>query len=235
MHNLPCEYPVPAPARHGTDLVPRCAGDDGDISVPLPTTNLSGSNITPSPQCHDADALQVSMPESWMDQLPTAPSTMNNSQAFLSETMDSTICISLLMCYGSDGLKSSPIHSPLRTHLPESTLHMPNFPNQESIPPRTKHSMEYFLRVLRTWPCMMAREMQLPPIFHQSHDAVEHSPPALTNCLKLTKTWYRQNAESSEIFHESVIMEIETISSNVNFFKTSMCVEPSNMALVLDL
>ncbi|ETS78237.1 hypothetical protein PFICI_10299 [Pestalotiopsis fici W106-1] len=54
-----------------------------------------------------------------------------------------------------------------------------------------KHSMRTIFRVLRSWPRMLAKEFQLPPIIHPLQFK-EGTPRPLANCIALCKIWSGQ-------------------------------------------
>ncbi|KEY65635.1 hypothetical protein S7711_07884 [Stachybotrys chartarum IBT 7711] len=74
-----------------------------------------------------------------------------------------------------------------------------------------RHSMELVLRVLRTWPGMLAEEFQLPPIFHYTQ---HNTPPLLlpmSHCVTLTKMWHGQGQGSVRIVHNALIAATELL------------------------
>lgn len=87
---------------------------------------------------------------------------------------------------------------------------------QDTTPPLAKHSMQTLLRVLRTWPSMLAKGFQAPPIFHHSirDDECNVAQP-LANCCTLTRMWYLQQEGSSSIVQETITRELKIILANV--------------------
>ncbi len=69
--------------------------------------------------------------------------------------------------YGSNPSNGTSVSSLEQDLLSDQWL-LPFLPSPATTPPLAKHSMELILRVFRTWPCMMAREVPHPPIFHPS-------------------------------------------------------------------
>lgn len=55
-------------------------------------------------------------------------------------------------------------------------------------PPLVQHSMETLLRALRTWPRILCKGFQLPPMFHHTISRTAISLP-LANCCTLVKMW----------------------------------------------
>lgn len=126
---------------------------------------------------------------------------------------DSTRCPTLDLYDEIDFTSNSSNNSTLG--LTESPWDFPFFPSVATTPPLTKHSMEYLFRVFRTWPRMMAREMQLPPIVHLSHISGKSIPTALANCYALSKIWYASSEEQVEVVQETILKEMQTLFKNV--------------------
>lgn len=82
-------------------------------------------------------------------------------------------------------------------------------------PPLAKHSMETLLRVIRTWPSMLAKELQTPPILHSSHVCAETRLKPLANCTTITKMWAGQSTGASEIVRQTVLQELRTLLGQV--------------------
>ncbi|KAL2073435.1 hypothetical protein VTL71DRAFT_10759 [Oculimacula yallundae] len=83
-------------------------------------------------------------------------------------------------------------------------------------PPLVQHSMETLLRAIRTWPRILCKGFQLPPMFHHSILSTDVSLP-LANCCTLVKMWEGQFAGTNTIVHDTVMTEIKTLFRN---FKT---------------
>ena len=101
---------------------------------------------------------------------------------------------------------------------------LPQLNQADTTPLLAKNSMRILLRVFRTWPRMLVKEFQLPPIFH--HTAVplgKPLPQLLSNCFTLAKMWDCQLEGSSEMVQETVSRETKAIFSNVSPNKTFLC------------
>ncbi|EPE30857.1 C6 finger-containing protein [Glarea lozoyensis ATCC 20868] len=85
------------------------------------------------------------------------------------------------------------------------------YPNPATTPALPRHSMEYLFRVMKTWPRMIARGFQLPPIFHHSQTTSCDAPQPLAKCFMLTKMWYNENQASPEMIRTAVLAEMEII------------------------
>jgi hypothetical protein len=88
-------------------------------------------------------------------------------------------------------------------------------PSADTTPPLTKHSMELVFRILRSWPRMMAKGFQLPPIFHHSVDLQKTLLIPLANCFTLVKMWDGQSEGANSIVQNTIIKEMETLFSQV--------------------
>jgi hypothetical protein len=89
-------------------------------------------------------------------------------------------------------------------------------PTADTTPPLTKHSMQTLLRVLRTWPSMIARGFQLPPIFHNSVDPLKNLPQPLANCFTLVKMWAGQFEGANSIVRDTILKEMRTLFEAVS-------------------
>ncbi|KAH6722103.1 C6 finger domain-containing protein [Leptodontidium sp. MPI-SDFR-AT-0119] len=103
----------------------------------------------------------------------------------------------------------------------------PNFPglddpwissllSPDTTPPLVKHSMGTLLRALRTWPRILSKGFQLPPIFH--HSILRQPVPLpLANCCTLVKMWDGQFRGTNALVQDTIMTEIKTLFGN---FKT---------------
>jgi hypothetical protein len=94
---------------------------------------------------------------------------------------------------------------------------LPQSNQLDTTPLLAKHSMQVLLRLFRTWPRMIVKEFQLPPIFH--HTAIPSQKPLpqlLSNCFTVAKMWDGQVEGSSGMVQETVLKETKTIFSNVS-------------------
>jgi hypothetical protein len=81
-----------------------------------------------------------------------------------------------------------------------------------------RHSMDHLFRVLRTWPMMIARGIELPPIFHPSQMLLDPLPQPLAKCFALVKMWYEQSERSSRLVGDAVRTEMQLIFDTVSHF-----------------
>jgi hypothetical protein len=80
------------------------------------------------------------------------------------------------------------------------------------------NSMELILRVLRSWPGMLAEGFQLPPLFHHSQfsawaDGPTDETPELANCITIAKMWHGQKAGAEILVQDTVIREADMLLS----------------------
>ena len=88
------------------------------------------------------------------------------------------------------------------------------------LPPTTTpklvhHSMELILRILRTWPRTLAKEISLPPMIHPSQLSEQSQTGTLSNCITLVKMWYGQCPGATEIVQDTVKREMQELINNV--------------------
>jgi hypothetical protein len=88
-------------------------------------------------------------------------------------------------------------------------------PSTATTPTLVRHSMEYILRVLRTWPRMMAKGVQLPPMIHPTQSPAVTKSKWLSNCYTIVKMWFGQCPGTSEIVQETVKREMEEVMNTV--------------------
>jgi hypothetical protein len=94
---------------------------------------------------------------------------------------------------------------------------LPQSNKLDATPLLAKHSMRVLLRLFRTWPRMVVKEFQLPPIFHHTAVPLEKPlPQLLSNCFTLAKMWDGQVEGSSAMVQETILKETRTIFSNVS-------------------
>lgn len=78
-----------------------------------------------------------------------------------------------------------------------------------------QHSMEFTLRILRTWPHMMASGYQTLPMFHNSQMNRDSMPVPLANCYIIAKMWHSQCEISTSLVHETAVREVINLFQNV--------------------
>lgn len=88
---------------------------------------------------------------------------------------------------------------------------LPLLPPADAAPPLARHSMEVLLRVLRTWPRILAKEFQLPPMIHPSQVAHRTLPQPLANCFTLCKMWAGHWDGASEMVRDTVLKEMKSL------------------------
>ncbi|KAI1118398.1 hypothetical protein F5Y14DRAFT_447271 [Nemania sp. NC0429] len=82
------------------------------------------------------------------------------------------------------------------------------------------HRAQIIFRAFRSWPRMMAKGIQVPPIIHLSqfyydggkeHGCVLEIPKHIARCITLCKMWVGQAEESGQIVQDAVRGEVESI------------------------
>lgn len=69
----------------------------------------------------------------------------------------------------------------------------------QGAPPLVKHSMETMLRVHKTWPHMLAKGLQAPPVLHIEHTASKSMLQPMMSCLAVAQAWAKDSADPSSI------------------------------------
>jgi hypothetical protein len=86
----------------------------------------------------------------------------------------------------------------------------------KSTPLLVQHSMETLLKVIKTWPKMLAKGFQVPPMLHFSHTHPEKMLQPMANCVTLSKMWAGQSEGASEIVRQSIIQEMRSLFQRVS-------------------
>ncbi|KAK7985792.1 C6 finger-containing protein [Apiospora saccharicola] len=76
-----------------------------------------------------------------------------------------------------------------------------------------RHTMHFVIRVLRSWPRLMAtyHTAQLPPIIHNSQIVDGALPKPLAHCYTLAKMWDSQVAGSGDLVQSIVLNEVQRL------------------------
>ena len=79
-----------------------------------------------------------------------------------------------------------------------------------------RHTMHFTIRVLKSWPRLMAAHLteQLPPPIHRLQIA-EGIPTPLANCYALAKLWAGHTDGSRELVKKTILHEIRRLLSEV--------------------
>ncbi|KAF2001378.1 hypothetical protein P154DRAFT_168870 [Amniculicola lignicola CBS 123094] len=81
----------------------------------------------------------------------------------------------------------------------------------QTTPPLVRHSMETLLRVMKTWPKMLAKEFQTPPMLHFSHTDLDTRLQPIANCITIAKMWTGQSGGTSDVVRQTVIQEMRVL------------------------
>ncbi|KAK9250411.1 hypothetical protein V1507DRAFT_438159 [Lipomyces tetrasporus] len=98
-----------------------------------------------------------------------------------------------------------------------------------------KHSMEFLFRVLRTWPRMMADEIQLPPLIHTTHFSNKALPLPLANCFTLAKMWMGNDTERRKSFKPQLLKRRNVFSTEYTEPSPVESMEPMTKETLLQL
>ncbi|KAI1132855.1 hypothetical protein F5Y10DRAFT_170911 [Nemania abortiva] len=94
-------------------------------------------------------------------------------------------------------------------------------------PGLVEHSVQTLFRAFRSWPRMLAKGIQLPPIIHLSqfyHDSGKEGsghvgcPKHIARCVTLCKLWVGQAEDSGQIVQSAVRGELESILSKYHTY-----------------
>jgi hypothetical protein len=91
-----------------------------------------------------------------------------------------------------------------------------------------KHTVQFVVRVLNSWPRMMASRQagQFPPIIHPVQFA-EKMPTLLSNCSVLAKMWLEHDGGSSELVQHTVLQEVRKLLCEVSHLDSNSIQESS--------
>lgn len=90
-------------------------------------------------------------------------------------------------------------------------------PSIATTPVLVRHSMEILLRVLRTWPRMLAKGTQTPPLIHESQVKEGKLRKSMANCFTLARMWDGQYPGAADIVGETIKKEVYGIMETVSF------------------
>jgi len=85
-----------------------------------------------------------------------------------------------------------------------------------STPPLVKQSMQTLLRVIKTWPKMLAKGLQTPPMIHFSHADPNTVLQPMANCIAIAKMWAGQSDGATKIIHQTIIQEMRWLFDQVS-------------------
>jgi hypothetical protein len=86
----------------------------------------------------------------------------------------------------------------------------------KSTPLLVQHSMETLLKVIKTWPKMLAKGFQVPPMLHVSHTHHDTMLQPMANCVTISKMWAGQSDGASEIVRQTIIQEMRSLFQRVS-------------------
>lgn len=95
------------------------------------------------------------------------------------------------------------------------------------------NSMELILRVLRSWPGMLAEGFQTPTLFHHTQlpafwEDTASSPvtPQLANCITIAKMWHGQQPGAEQLVQDTILREVDSLLEGFSSSdeKTQLCI-----------
>ena len=89
-------------------------------------------------------------------------------------------------------------------------------------PPLVRHSMETLLRVMKTWPKMLAKGFQTPPMLHFTNTLPDTMLQPMANCVTVAKMWAGQSDGATEIVRQTVIQEMRSLFEQVSEYASRL-------------
>ncbi|KAI1358236.1 hypothetical protein F5Y08DRAFT_322319 [Xylaria arbuscula] len=104
-----------------------------------------------------------------------------------------------------------------------------------------EHSAQSIFRFFRTWPRMLAKGIQLPPIIHPLQFCLHDSevdggvkmPKLIGRCVTLCKMWVGQAEDSSPVVESAVRGEIESILSKYHTYDAPTLLSAMQSIMIL--
>ncbi|KAH6844735.1 hypothetical protein B0I37DRAFT_398312 [Chaetomium sp. MPI-CAGE-AT-0009] len=185
-----CEYLAP---RNASAVRP-------PTPVQLPAPSDDGS----SPEDEDEQANTASSITAWDEGgRSTRAATDNNTPLSAPDTESRETFLSRI----PEGIPSELVVSQGRRQILLGKA--PDTPNHDLV---VRHTMHFVIRVLRSWPRMMAAHhtAQLPPPIHRLQ-LVDGVPTPLANCYALVKMWSEHTDGSRELVKNTILHEIQRL------------------------
>ncbi|KAI1502177.1 hypothetical protein F5X99DRAFT_380164 [Biscogniauxia marginata] len=101
-------------------------------------------------------------------------------------------------------------------------------------PELVQHSSQTVFRMFRSWPRMLAKGIQLPPIVHFLQFR-EGAPRPLANCITLCKMWAGQAEDSAQIVEDAVRTEVESILAKYHTYDAPTLLAATQSIVILML
>lgn len=164
------------------------------------------------PSIDDEELLDFTDPNTVSLEESLVPKTTIEPASFTATIKDSLPGRWVTPDYISEGVRPELIVSSQRRKILLGNA--PNTPNSDIVVVR--HMMHYVIRVLRSWPRMMALHYtaNLPPVIHRLQLA-DSMPTPLVNCYTLAKMWAGQAEGSSELVQTTILREVRRLLSEV--------------------
>ncbi|KAK9771439.1 putative Transcription factor domain-containing protein [Seiridium cardinale] len=107
-------------------------------------------------------------------------------------------------------------------------------PGIPTLGPKFTHIMHYIIRVLKSWPRLMAVHglSQLPPFIH-TLQLTERIPTPLVDCLTLVKMWADYTEASASLVQRTVLQEVRRILQEHSSYTASGDILAAAQALLI--
>ena len=183
---MPPPTPVPLPAASDDGFPPEAEDDDGQAGTSSTSSLTAWDEVGPS----------------------TRVATDNTNPQLSAPDTDSH---GSLLSRTPEGIPSELVVSQGRRQIMLGKA--PNAPSNDLV---VRHTMHFVIRVLRSWPRMMAAHhtAQLPPPIHRLQLA-DGVPTPLANCYALTKMWSEHTDGSRELVKNTILQEIQRLFGEV--------------------
>jgi hypothetical protein len=94
-------------------------------------------------------------------------------------------------------------------------------PRRTPLDPLRQYSLEFCLRILKTWPHMMSSKYRIPPIFHNTQLIEDSMEEPLAHCYSIVNMWHSQREKSKALVHKIIVQEMTGLFHNE-------CIPPYN-------
>ncbi|KAK3297134.1 uncharacterized protein B0H64DRAFT_119087 [Chaetomium fimeti] len=190
---------------HGCEYAPRNASAVAPPPAPLPLPTATNDEFSREDDDGQADTVSSLTAPVWDEgDRSTRAATDDNTPLSAPDT-DSHV--ETLLSHIPEGIPPELVVSQERRQILLGKA--PGTPNHDLV---VRHTMHFTIRVLRSWPRMMAAHhtAQLPPPIHRLQ-LVDGVPTPLANCYALTKMWSEHTDGSRELVKNTILHEIERL------------------------
>jgi hypothetical protein len=97
--------------------------------------------------------------------------------------------------------------------LPNSDWSLLPHRSNSDIPSLARNSMQTLLRVIKTWPRMLAKGFQPPIMLHHSHINPKSILPPMQDCIVVAKLWSSQTIHNTDSVRDVILQNIRLLFS----------------------